>query len=177
MNNSGIKILTVTDRKYKEPVIALYFCDKLIAFINQDYGDNLQFEIPGPAADGPHVLRKVSLAVFEQALAMALQAAKTPNGTDYIRNGAGIKVISVSDCAYERLTAEMYFVNKYIGLLNMDDGFDNMQIEFPGDGLAEECVIRQLDLAVFEQALEMAIERQRECWTTILSRPPEEYEE
>lgn len=69
---------------------------------------------------------------------------------------SGIEILISSDLSYEKLVVEFYFEGKFIALLNQDDGLDNLKIEFPGPGLVEDLVIRKIDLAVFEKALELA---------------------
>ena len=69
---------------------------------------------------------------------------------------SGVEILISSDLSYEKLVVEFYFEGKFIALLNQDDGLDNLKIEFPGPGLVEDLVIRKIDLAVFEKALELA---------------------
>ena len=67
-----------------------------------------------------------------------------------------------SNVDYERLIAEIYYKGKFIALLNQDDGLDRLKIEFAGPELIEDKVTRKIDLAVFEEALELAKQKIRE---------------
>lgn len=64
-----------------------------------------------------------------------------------------IKIILSSDSNYEELTAEIFYEEKFIALLNQDEGLDSIKIEFPGPDVQENAVLRKIDLAVFEKAL------------------------
>ncbi len=68
-------------------------------------------------------------------------------------NDSKIKILLSSDSDYEKLTAEIYYEDKFIALLNQDDGLDCMKIEFPGPNVREDLVLRKVDLAIFEKAL------------------------
>jgi hypothetical protein len=67
-----------------------------------------------------------------------------------------IKIIFSSDSDYEELTAEIFYKDKFIALLNQDEGLDRLKIEFPGSNVVEDAVLRKIDLAIFEKALEEA---------------------
>ena len=73
MNNSGIELLLSSDCDYEELTVEIYYDGKFIALLNQDNGlDNLRIEFPAPAvADETLVLRKMDLAILEQALILA----------------------------------------------------------------------------------------------------------
>ena len=73
MNNSGIELLLSSDCDYEELTVEIYYDGKFIALLNQDDGlDNLRIEFPAPAvADETLVLRKMDLAILEQALILA----------------------------------------------------------------------------------------------------------
>ncbi|MFI3156661.1 MAG: hypothetical protein QX199_10940 [Methylococcaceae bacterium] len=64
-----------------------------------------------------------------------------------------IKIILSSDSDYEKLTAEIFCGEKFIALLNQDEGLDNLKIEFPGPDVQEDAILRKIDLATFEKAL------------------------
>ena len=71
MNNSGIKLLLSSDCNYEELTVEMYYDGKFIALLNQDNGlDNLRIEFP-TSADETLVLRKMDLAILEQALILA----------------------------------------------------------------------------------------------------------
>lgn len=67
-----------------------------------------------------------------------------------------VKILISSDCNYEKLVAEIYFKDKYIGLLNQDLGENNLLIEFPDNTVNENVVIRTIPYAIFEEALKEA---------------------
>ena len=73
MNNSGIELLLSSDCDYEELTVEMYYDGKFIALLNQDNGlDNLRIEFPtSTVADETLVLRKMDLAVLEQALILA----------------------------------------------------------------------------------------------------------
>jgi len=68
-------------------------------------------------------------------------------------NDSNIRILLSSDSDYEKLTAEIYYEDKFIALLNQDNGLDCMKIEFPDTNVKEELVLRKIDLAIFEKAL------------------------
>ena len=73
MNNSGIELLLSSDCDYEELTVEIYYDGKFIALLNQDNGlDNLRIEFPtSTVADETLVLRKMDLAILEQALILA----------------------------------------------------------------------------------------------------------
>jgi hypothetical protein len=71
-------------------------------------------------------------------------------------NDTKISILLSSDSDYEKLTAEIYYEDKFIALLNQDEGLDCMKIEFPGLNVQENLVLRKVDLAIFEKALKEA---------------------
>ena len=73
MNNSGIELLLSSDCDYEELAVEMYYNGKFIALLNQDNGlDNLRIEFPtSSVADETLVLRKMDLAILEQALILA----------------------------------------------------------------------------------------------------------
>ncbi len=71
MKNSGIELLLSSDYRYEEITVEMYYDGKFIALLNQDDGlDNLKIEFPMEFHED-HILRKMDLAVFEQALILA----------------------------------------------------------------------------------------------------------
>ncbi|MDP6832335.1 MAG: hypothetical protein QF512_15365 [Alphaproteobacteria bacterium] len=70
-----------------------------------------------------------------------------------------IEVLISSDSRYEKVTAELYCFGKFVALLNQDEGVDDITIEFPGANLDENMVLRNLDLATFEECLMLAKQR------------------
>ena len=77
-------------------------------------------------------------------------------------NDSGIEILLSSDSSYEELTAEIFYNDKFIALLNQDDGLENLKIEFPAVGLDESMVLRKVDLTILEQGLELAKKRLRQ---------------
>ena len=73
MNNSGIELLLSSDCDYEELTVEMYYDGKFIALLSQDNDlDNLRIEFPTSAvADETLVLRKMDLAILEQALILA----------------------------------------------------------------------------------------------------------
>ena len=73
MNNSGIELLLSSDCDYEELTVEMYYDGKFIALLNQDNGlDNLRIEFPtSEVTDETLVLRKMDLAILEQALILA----------------------------------------------------------------------------------------------------------
>ena len=73
MNNSGIELLLSSDCDYEELTVEIYYDGKFIALLNQDNDlDNLRIEFPtSTVADETLVLRKMDLAILEQALILA----------------------------------------------------------------------------------------------------------
>ena len=73
MKNSGIELLLSSDYRYEEITVEMYYDGKFIALLNQDDGlDNLKIEFPSPLEfHEDNILRKMDLAVFEQALILA----------------------------------------------------------------------------------------------------------
>ena len=69
-----------------------------------------------------------------------------------------IKILLCSDLRYEKPTIEMHYCDKFMALINQDEGKDNAIIEFPGVGLNEEAILRKIDLATFERAMKLAKE-------------------
>ncbi len=61
-----------------------------------------------------------------------------------------------SNFDYEKLIAEIYYKGQYVALINQDDGLENLKIELPGADDDGELVLREIDLSVFEEALELA---------------------
>ncbi|MCR1809665.1 hypothetical protein [Sulfurospirillum sp. hDNRA2] len=62
-------------------------------------------------------------------------------------NEDDFKFLYVSDCEYEKLVLEMYYKNSYIGLLNQDNGLEDLKLE-----LAEQ----KISMKVFEMVLKKA---------------------
>lgn len=71
-------------------------------------------------------------------------------------NDSGIEVLLSSDSDYEELTAEIFYNGKFVALLNQDNGVENLRIEFPATNVEEDMVLRRIDLATFEEGLELA---------------------
>lgn len=71
-------------------------------------------------------------------------------------NDSKIRILLSSDSDYEKLIAEIYYEDKFIALLNQDEGLDSMKIEFPDLNVKENLVLRKVDLEIFEEALKEA---------------------
>ena len=67
-----------------------------------------------------------------------------------------IKIILSSDYRYEKLVAEIFYKNKFIALLNQDNGMENLVIEFPKNELNEQMILREIDINIFQEALDLA---------------------
>lgn len=74
---------------------------------------------------------------------------------------SGIEILLSSVGDYKELTVEIYYNGKFIALLNQDEGVNNLKIEFRGTVVAEDMVLRKIDLATFEKGLELAKQRIR----------------
>ena len=72
------------------------------------------------------------------------------------------EILITSDSDYEKLTAEIYCEDKFVALLNQDNGLDNIIIEFPGNNVTEDAVLRKLELSIFEKAIAEAKSRLKE---------------
>lgn len=68
----------------------------------------------------------------------------------------GLKVLICSDVGYDKLIAEIYHDGKYVALISQEDGPDRLVVEFPGPGMNEQAIARQVDLAWLEAALPAA---------------------
>ena len=82
-----------------------------------------------------------------------------------------IEIIVCSDCHYEECVIEMYYKGKFIGLLNQDDGLDNVIIELPEDkeGIDKDMLSHSVPLDIFEKALELAKSRLTEGGSILYS--------
>jgi hypothetical protein len=63
---------------------------------------------------------------------------------------ADIEILISSDSDYEQIVIEMYYKDQYIGLLNQDNGINNIKIEL---------IKQTVDLNILEQALFLAKQR------------------
>ncbi|WP_010578182.1 hypothetical protein [Leptospira alexanderi] len=70
-----------------------------------------------------------------------------------------IKVLIVSDIEYEKLIAEIYYREKFVALINQDQGIENLQMEFPNGELNEDMIIRKIDLKSFKYGIDLAMEK------------------
>ena len=71
-------------------------------------------------------------------------------------NDSGIEILLSSDSDYEELTVEIFYNDKFIALLNQDDGIENLKIEFPASECDENVVLRTIDLTILEQGIALA---------------------
>lgn len=74
-------------------------------------------------------------------------------------NDSDIEILLSSDSEHDKLTAEIFYKEKFIALLNQDDGGENLRIEFPAANVKEDRVLRQIDLATFERGVDLAKKR------------------
>lgn len=70
-----------------------------------------------------------------------------------------IRTVLSSDPDYEKLIVEMYYDDKFIALLNQDDGLENVKIEFPSPCCDEQSIISKMSLQEFEECLEASKNR------------------
>ncbi len=65
----------------------------------------------------------------------------------------------MSDIEYEKLIAEIYYREKFVALINQDQGIENLQMEFPNGELNEDMIIRKIDLKSFKYGIDLAMEK------------------
>ena len=58
-----------------------------------------------------------------------------------------------SDAEHEKVYAEIHCRGKFVALVNQENGFDRLKIEFPPAGLDEAMIVRVVDMEGFQQAL------------------------
>jgi antitoxin component YwqK of YwqJK toxin-antitoxin module len=64
-----------------------------------------------------------------------------------------IKILIASDTNYEKVVAEIYIDDKFIALISQENGLDQMEIEFPGNNISKEMMIRKIGLNDFLLAI------------------------
>lgn len=48
-----------------------------------------------------------------------------------------------NDNEHEKVFVEIYYDDKFVALINQENGLNNLEIEFPGEGLVEDLINRQ----------------------------------
>ncbi len=71
-------------------------------------------------------------------------------------NKKDIEIIFSSDSNYNKLVIEVFYQNKFLFLLNQDNGRENIIIEFPTSNMREDMILREISLTIFEEALLLA---------------------
>ena len=71
-------------------------------------------------------------------------------------NNIDIKILLSSDFNYEKIVAEIYYKEKFVALINQDEGLDNLIIEFPDSTMEDNMIIRKLNFSVLEKGLILA---------------------
>ena len=71
----------------------------------------------------------------------------------------GYDIMLASPSEYEGLVAEIYLDGRYVATVHQDRGPGVFAIEFPGPGLDETRVIREVDVSGFVQAIKEASDR------------------
>jgi hypothetical protein len=68
-------------------------------------------------------------------------------------------VMIASDLDHERVYAEVYWDEKFVALVSQERGAGKEVLEFPGPGLKEDLICREVDLDGFLQAVELAVRK------------------
>ncbi len=66
------------------------------------------------------------------------------------------RVMIASDMDHDKVYAEIYCDDKFVGLVSQEHGVHSKVLEMPGPGFEEERISRKVDLAGFQRALELA---------------------
>lgn len=61
-----------------------------------------------------------------------------------------------NDYEHEKVFVEIYFDDKFVALINQENGLNNLEIEFPGEGLVEDLIVRKLPLKTFLELINEA---------------------
>jgi hypothetical protein len=64
-----------------------------------------------------------------------------------------IKILIASDVDYEKLIAEMYIDEKFIGLISQEDGIGNLLVEFAIGDQDEGAIFQKIEYEVLLAAL------------------------
>ena len=54
-----------------------------------------------------------------------------------------------NDDEHKKVFIEIYYNDKFVALINQEQGLNNLEIEFPGEGLVEDLIIRKVPLKIF----------------------------
>jgi hypothetical protein len=65
-------------------------------------------------------------------------------------------IIVASDDKYDKVVIEIYYNEKFVGLISQEEGKDKLQIEFPSIDVKENVVIRKIPLNEFLKIIEEA---------------------
>ena len=68
-------------------------------------------------------------------------------------------VMIASDVEHEKVYAEIYCDEKFVALVSQERGLEYKVLELPGPDLVEERICREVDLAGFLQAIQLAIRK------------------
>lgn len=69
------------------------------------------------------------------------------------------KILISSDPSYENLVAEIYYKEKFVALINQEQGENKLEIEFPDTRVDENFVERKMPLSFLTQAIEEAVRK------------------
>lgn len=69
------------------------------------------------------------------------------------------RVMIASDAEHEKVFAEIYFDDKFVALVSQEGGLDQKILEFPGTGLDESVILREVGLDDFQQLLDLAVRK------------------
>ncbi len=69
------------------------------------------------------------------------------------------KILISSDPSYENLVAEIYYNEKFVALINQEQGENKLEIEFPDTRVDENFVERKMPLSFLTQAIEEAVRK------------------
>ena len=64
-----------------------------------------------------------------------------------------------SDPSYEKVFAEIYFDERFVALVSQEEGTENMKVEFPGNDVKEDMILRKVQLRDFQNALDEAVKK------------------
>jgi len=73
--------------------------------------------------------------------------------------GKGFEVILASGPDHERLTAEIFFDDKFVALVSQEQKLGEFNLELPSLGLDESLIQRKVELTGFQEAITLARKR------------------
>ncbi|MDB4901353.1 MAG: hypothetical protein JWQ63_634 [Mucilaginibacter sp.] len=71
----------------------------------------------------------------------------------------GFDFLIANDDEHEELFIEIYYNGKHVASIDQENGFDDLEIEFPGPGCVESLIIRKLPLKDFLELVNEAAKR------------------